>query len=65
MIMPNIVSTIVDPGKNITYQVVAYRKLSRNELVMSVRHYWSQRKKPKVKPGGTVKIISIIGHSDH
>jgi hypothetical protein len=62
---PDIVSTIVDQERNITYQVAAYRTLTRSELVMAVRHFWSQRKKPKVKLGGTVKIISIIGHDGH
>ncbi len=65
MVMPNIVSTIVDPAKNITYQVAAYRKLSRDELVLFVQHFCSQRTGPKVKSGGTVKIISIIGHDGY
>jgi hypothetical protein len=65
MMMPSVVNTIVDPRKNVTYQVVACRKLSRNELVLSVRHYWSQRKKLKVKPGSIVKIVSILGHDGH
>lgn len=65
MEMPNVLSTIRDPRKNITYQVVAYRSLSREEMVMSVRQFLSQKGKPKVKPGSTVKIISIIGFKDY
>lgn len=61
MQMPNVISKIVDQEKNITYEVVAYRQLNREELILSVRHFWAQKKKPKVKPGSTVQIISVIG----
>jgi len=61
MKQPDIVSTIVDKERDITYRVVAYRQLTRDELVMSVRHFHAQKKKPKVKPGQTVTIVSVIG----
>lgn len=59
---PSVKNTIVDAEKNITYVVLAYRKLTREEMVLAVRHYWAQKKRPKVKPGGTVTILSIFGH---
>lgn len=61
MQMPNIISTIKDADKKITYQVIAYRSLTREELILSVRQFWAQRNRPKVKPGSTIKIISTIG----
>jgi len=64
MEQPNIINTLVDSEKNITYEVVAYRKLSREELVLAVRHFYAQKKKPRVRPGQKVRIISIIGYND-
>lgn len=59
---PTVKSTIKDAEKNITYVVLAYRKLTREEMVSSVRHFWAQKKRPKVKPGETVIIETIYGH---
>jgi hypothetical protein len=58
--MPNIRNTIKANG--ITYNVMAYRELSRQELIMSVRHYRATTKK-KPKAGDIVDIISIIDFS--
>jgi len=62
MQQPNIISTLVDPEKNITYEVVAYRKLTKDELILSVRNFYAQKKKPKLKPGQKVTILTIIGY---
>jgi hypothetical protein len=59
---PDVVSTIVDHDRNITYQVLAYRSLTQTELVQAVRLFHAQKKRAKVKPGTTVIIRSIIGH---
>lgn len=64
MDLPDIVSTLVDNEKNITYKVFAFRKLTRDELVLAVRHFYAQKKKPKVRPGQTIKILSTIGHNE-
>ena len=64
MQMPNVVNTLVDKEKNITYEVVAYRKITREELILAVRHFYAQKKKTKVKPGQKIKIISMLGHND-
>jgi hypothetical protein len=60
--MPNVISTIVDPAKKVTYRVVAYRQLTREELVLSVRHFLSQKRRHKVKAGDTITIHSILGY---
>ena len=64
MDLPDIVSTLVDNEKNITYKVFAYRKLTREELILAVRHFYAQKKKPKGRPGQTINILSTIGHNE-
>jgi len=66
MELPNVASEIKDPAKGITYRVIAYRALSRPELVQCVQQYNSQPqgKRPKLKAGQTVEIRTIIGHDD-
>lgn len=64
MKQPSVLNALVDKEKNITYEVVAYRKLTREELILAVRHFYSQKKKPKVKPGQKIRIISIIGFNE-
>jgi hypothetical protein len=64
MELPQVSNPIRDDGKNVTYNVIAYRKLSRNEIVQAVRYYHSQKKTKKLKNGTTVKIVTIIGHND-
>jgi len=63
MQMPNIRSTIKDPRKKITYHVMAYRTLTREELVIAVQQYNSQKKNKKPKLGEEIIILSSIGSS--
>lgn len=64
MEMPNVKSTIRDERNNVTYHVVAYRNLTREELVSSVRLFHSQ---PKLRRRKTplrnqiVTIVSVLG----
>ncbi len=62
MQLPNIDNVLKDPKKNITYIIMAYRKLTREKMVLAVRHYHSQRKAKKPKRGQTITIYTIIGH---
>lgn len=64
MEMPNVVSEIKDPAKGVTYRVIAYRTLTRPELVQCVQQYQSQpaKKRGKLQPGAVVTISTIIGH---
>lgn len=58
---PGIMSTIIDPEKNITYKIMAYRELSKSEMVQAVQFYNQQKGSKKTKKGSTVTIHSIIG----
>lgn len=57
---PNISTKILDPVDNVTYDVRAYRALTRDELVLAVRTH-RQRVKRKPKKGSTIVIVTIIG----
>lgn len=61
MDIPNVSNPIQDSQRDVIYEILAYRTLTRAERVMSVRHYLSQQKK-KPKRGTKVTIVSIIGY---
>jgi len=61
-IQPTVVSTIKDAEKNITYRIVAYRTLTYAEKVSAVQAFLAQRKKPRLKAGSTITMVTIIGH---
>ena len=60
MELPNIPHTIRDPERDVTYVVMAYRKLAREEVVQMVRLHQSQKRtKPKRK--SRIVIHSTFG----
>jgi hypothetical protein len=61
---PDVSNVIKDPEADVTYNVLAYRKLSRAEMVQSIRFYAMQRGKKKLSRGSAVTIISVIGASE-
>lgn len=63
MEMPNVVTEAHDEAKNIRYEVVAYRKLSREEVIFAIRHALSGMKK-KPKKNSTCRLVTIIGHDE-
>ncbi len=64
MEQPRVSNTIRDEENGVTYDVVAYRKLSREEIVHAIRHYRASKKAKKPKKGTTVTIVTIIGYDD-
>ena len=59
---PNVVSTIKDEERDITYRIVAYRTLTYAEKVSAVKAFLAQKRKPKLKAGSTITMVTIIGH---
>ena len=60
---PSLVSTILDKERNIRFNILAYRKLTRAEMIETVSHFYSQKKQPKkLKRGSTITIVTIIGY---
>lgn len=64
MQIPDVRSTIVDRERDITYHIMAYRPLTREEMALSLRQYWAQKGSLKVERGSTVTIVSVIGDND-
>lgn len=61
---PNINNIIKDEENDVTYEIMAYRRLSKGEMVDAVRFYQSQKKTKKPKKGSTITIITIIGFNE-
>jgi hypothetical protein len=57
---PNVLSVLVDRKKNIRYEMVAYRVLAGNELVVAVRTAISMMKR-KPKKNSTYRFITVFG----
>lgn len=60
---PSVKSQIRDPKTKVIYTVLAYRTLTRTELVQAVQVYHQSTKK-KPKNGSEVTIHSIIGFDE-
>lgn len=60
MEMGNVPNTIRDPRAGVTYVVMAYRELTREEVLLTIRmHLASAAQKPK--RGSRVVIYSSLG----
>ena len=64
MEQPRVSNPIRDEEKDVTYNVIAYRKLSREEIILAIRHYHAGKKSKKPKKGSTITIVTIIGHNE-
>lgn len=60
MKMPHVSNLIQDPRLNVVFDVRAYRKLTKQELIRTVRHYYATTKK-KPKKNTSVIIMSLYG----
>lgn len=61
MQMPSVENLIKDSANGVTYKVLAYRALTRQELLYALATYQQQAGKRKPKKGTTVTIVSVIG----
>jgi len=61
MELPRVRNRLVDKSLGVVYDVVAYRRLARDELLAAVRAYAAGRR-GRPKRGTLVTIVSIIGH---
>ncbi|MBI4997834.1 MAG: hypothetical protein HZC22_13270 [Rhodocyclales bacterium] len=62
MKQPTARTSMNDPRRGVTYHVVAYRSLTRAEMIDCISAYLSQKNHPKPKRGQAVTIITSIGH---
>lgn len=58
---PTVANVLNDPAKRMQYRVMAYRTLTRQELLQSVALYLRQHKGKMPMKGGVITIVSIIG----
>jgi hypothetical protein len=59
MEMPTVRNVARDEQRNITYIFMAYRAMTREEMLMGVGALWQQRKKPK--KGMTLTVMTAHG----
>ena len=64
MITPKVITEMKDPSINFTFRVQAYRKLTRQEMNISLGIWNRQRDKRRSLRNKVVTVISIIGHDD-
>lgn len=63
MEMPSVVTEAYDEARNIRYEVVAYRKLTDQEVVFAIRQALAGMKR-KPKKNSTCRLVTIIGHDE-
>ena len=56
---PNVRNTVADEENNVTYHIMAFRQMSREEMVGTVRQYLSQPGMTRRKNPEKNKIITI------
>lgn len=64
MPMPNFSNIVRDEARNITINVLAFRKLTEAELTRSIRYFRSTKQGRKLKDNHTYTIVSVIGARD-
>lgn len=64
MEQPTIKTTLHDPTRSIDFHVIAYRPLARAELIATVRAFMAQKRRPKLKRGQSITIVTIIGFDE-
>ena len=57
---PNVVNVLKQDG--LTLNIVAYRTLDRNEILMAAGEYLKRKKLRTLPKRGTDTIVTIIGH---
>jgi len=61
--LPTIKTSAHDALLDVTYDVMAYRKITKAELMQAIAIYNGQRKR-KPKKGSRITIVTIIGFND-
>lgn len=58
---PRVLNRYLDQARGITFNVMAYRTLTQEELLYAVALYWKQKGGKKTpKPGTVITIISSL-----
>ncbi len=62
MLMPDVVTEIMDKKNNFTFRVRAYRKLTPYEMKVSYADWYRQRDKRRSYKNKIIEMVSIIGY---
>jgi hypothetical protein len=58
LLAPNIKTVILDEEREIRFEILAYRKLTQQEMISSVRSFLAQNKHKKLKAGQTIILLT-------
>jgi hypothetical protein len=58
LLAPNIKNVILDEEREIRFEILAYRKLTQQEMISSVRSFLAQNNRKKLKAGQTIIILT-------
>ena len=61
---PSVRTTVNDPGSGVTWDVLAYRKLTPAEMAAAIRTHLARRKGPKPKRGSSITIVTLVGYGE-
>ena len=61
MRLPDIANVMKDPQRRVTYRIMAYRRLSRAEMIGTIQAHVATNKGRHPKPGTLVMIITTFG----
>ena len=57
---PDVRNTVRDEEHNVTYHIMAYRTLSKEEMILTVRQYLAQPRLRRRKTRERHKVITIL-----
>jgi hypothetical protein len=63
MELPTVKTAIKDAQNDVIYEVLAYRQVTRQELLQAIAAYKGQHKR-KPKKGSRITIVTIIGYNE-
>lgn len=64
MKLANVSNLAFDQATGVQYNILAYRKLTPEELLRNVRMIQRTWRGKKPKRGNTITVVSIIGHNE-
>ncbi len=61
MKMPDVCNELRDPARKVVYRVMAYRTLTRQEMLTAVAMHLGQNKGRPPKKNSTITIVTLFG----
>ncbi len=61
MKMPDVCNELRDPTRQVVYRVIAYRTLTRQEMLTAVAMHRGQNKGRPPKKNSTITIVTLFG----